>query len=42
MLRARWEAVERFFTGLGFERVELDPSGYRRGRLLALTPHGQA
>ena len=39
MLRARWEAVERFFTGLGFERVELDPSGYRRGRLLALAPH---
>jgi len=42
MLRARWDAVERFFTGLGFERVELDPSGYRRGRLLTLAPHGQA
>jgi pyridinium-3,5-biscarboxylic acid mononucleotide sulfurtransferase len=41
MLRARWEAVEHFFTGLGFERVDLDPSGYRRGRLLALAPHGQ-
>ena len=27
---------------LGFERVELDPSGYRRGRLLTLAPHGGA
>jgi uncharacterized protein len=42
MLRARWEAVERFFAELGFERVELDPEGYRRGRLLALAPHGVA
>jgi pyridinium-3,5-biscarboxylic acid mononucleotide sulfurtransferase len=40
LLRARWDAVERFFAGLGFERVELDPSGYRRGRLLTLAPHG--
>ena len=40
MLRSRWERVERFFTGLGFERVELDPEGYRRGRLLVLAPHG--
>jgi uncharacterized protein len=40
MLRGRWEAVERFFSGLGFERVELDPAGYRRGRLLTLAPHG--
>jgi pyridinium-3,5-biscarboxylic acid mononucleotide sulfurtransferase len=40
LLRARWEGVERFFAGLGFERVELDPSGYRRGGLLALAPHG--
>ena len=37
---ATWEAIERFFAGLGFERVELDPSGYRRGGLLALAPHG--
>lgn len=42
LLRSRWDAVERFFAGLGFERVELDPSGYRRGRLLALAPHGGA
>jgi pyridinium-3,5-biscarboxylic acid mononucleotide sulfurtransferase len=42
MLRSRWEAVERFFEGLGFERVELDPGGYRRGRLLALAPDGSA
>jgi pyridinium-3,5-biscarboxylic acid mononucleotide sulfurtransferase len=40
LLRSRWPSVERFFTGLGFERVELDPSGYRRGRLLTLAPHG--
>jgi uncharacterized protein len=42
LLRARWDAVERFFAGLGFEQVELDPSGYRRGRLLTLAPHGGA
>jgi uncharacterized protein len=42
LLRSRWKAVERFFTGLGFEQVELDPHGYRRGRLLALAPHGGA
>jgi len=42
LLRSRWEAVERFFAGLGFERVELDPAGYRRGRLLALAPNGGA
>ena len=41
LLRSRWPAVERFFAGLGFERVELDPAGYRRGRLLALAPHGE-
>ena len=26
------------FSGLGFEEVELDPAGYRRGGLLALAP----
>jgi uncharacterized protein len=36
-VRAEWEAVERFFSGLGFASVELDPAGYRRGGLLALT-----
>jgi hypothetical protein len=28
--------VGPFFSGLGFDAVELDPRGYRRGRLLAL------
>jgi len=40
LLRSRWEVVERFFVGLGFDRAELDPQGYRRGRLLALAPNG--
>lgn len=31
-----WESVEQVFVGLGFTSVELDPSGYRRGSLLAL------
>jgi uncharacterized protein len=35
-VRSRWPAVERFFTALGFASVELDPEGYRRGRMLAL------
>ena len=38
VLRSRWETVERFFGRLGFERVELAPEGYRRGRLLVLAP----
>jgi pyridinium-3,5-biscarboxylic acid mononucleotide sulfurtransferase len=42
LLRSRWEAVGRFFVGLGFDEVELDPRGYRRGRLLALAPEGSA
>jgi uncharacterized protein len=42
LLRSRWESVGRFFTGLGFDGVELDPAGYRRGRLLALAPDGAA
>jgi uncharacterized protein len=37
-LRTRWGEVERFFAALGFQAVELDPEGYRRGRLLALVP----
>jgi uncharacterized protein len=36
-LRAAWPGVERFFIGLGFASVELDPAGYRRGGLLTLT-----
>jgi uncharacterized protein len=37
-VRARWAEVQQRFGALGFERVELDPEGYRRGRLLALVP----
>jgi len=37
-LRQRWDEVVRTFGGLGFDRVELDPEGYRRGGLLALVP----
>jgi pyridinium-3,5-biscarboxylic acid mononucleotide sulfurtransferase len=37
-LRERWDDVVRTFGALGFERVELDPEGYRRGGLLALVP----
>jgi pyridinium-3,5-biscarboxylic acid mononucleotide sulfurtransferase len=33
-VRGAWAAVEAFFHSLGFASVELDPSGYRRGRLL--------
>jgi uncharacterized protein len=39
-LRSQWDSVDRFFAGLGFDRVELDSQGYRRGRLLALAPDG--
>jgi pyridinium-3,5-biscarboxylic acid mononucleotide sulfurtransferase len=35
-LRSRWDTVGRYFVALGFDSVELDPAGYRRGRLLAL------
>jgi pyridinium-3,5-biscarboxylic acid mononucleotide sulfurtransferase len=42
LLRSRWEVVGRFFAGLGFDDVVLDPEGYRRGRLLALAPDGVA
>lgn len=37
-LREQWDEVVRTFGALGFERVELDPQGYRRGGLLALVP----
>ena len=37
---SQWDAVGHFFAGLGFEGVELDAQGYRRGRLLALAPDG--
>jgi pyridinium-3,5-biscarboxylic acid mononucleotide sulfurtransferase len=35
-LRSAWARVEAVFRSLGFASVELDPSGYRRGRLLAV------
>jgi pyridinium-3,5-biscarboxylic acid mononucleotide sulfurtransferase len=35
-LRANWGAIDAAFAGLGFEAVELDPGGYRRGGLLAI------
>ena len=38
LVRARWEEVRRFFEGLGFDEVGMDPTGYRRGRLLSLVP----
>ena len=41
-VRGEWEAVERFFSGLGFAAVELDPAGYRRGGLLSLTSQSPA
>jgi uncharacterized protein len=37
-LLAQWEAIDTVFAGLGFEMVELDPQGYRRGGLLAIAP----
>ncbi|MEP6573626.1 MAG: ATP-dependent sacrificial sulfur transferase LarE [Gemmatimonadota bacterium] len=37
-LEERWVEVEHFFSGLGFESVELDPLGYRRGSLLLTLP----
>jgi uncharacterized protein len=37
LVEASWEAVDAVFTDLGFVTVELDPNGYRRGGLLAIT-----
>ncbi|MGH7586308.1 MAG: ATP-dependent sacrificial sulfur transferase LarE, partial [Gemmatimonadales bacterium] len=34
--RASWGEIERRLLELGFARAELDPAGYRRGKLLAL------
>ncbi len=38
LVRAEWAAVAEQFETLGFDAVELDPAGYRRGALLALAP----
>lgn len=35
-VRARWDAVAAALRALGFDAVELDPRGYRRGSLLAV------
>ncbi len=40
LVAGAWDAVEAAFRELGFESVELDPRGYRRGSLLTL--EGQA
>jgi uncharacterized protein len=37
-LEGAWAAIEAEFIGLGFDRVELDPRGYRRGGLLSELP----
>jgi pyridinium-3,5-biscarboxylic acid mononucleotide sulfurtransferase len=37
-VREQWPLVETAFSNLGFDQVELDPQGYRRGGLLALAP----
>jgi uncharacterized protein len=37
-VREQWPLVETAFSSLGFDEVELDPQGYRRGGLLALAP----
>ncbi|HXG45972.1 MAG TPA: ATP-dependent sacrificial sulfur transferase LarE [Gemmatimonadales bacterium] len=38
VVAAAWPAVRRAFRTFGFEEVELDPQGYRRGALLVELP----
>lgn len=38
LVERRWDSLETQFRCLGFETVELDPRGYRRGSLLAVLP----
>lgn len=40
-VRAHWEAIDAKLAGMGFEAVELDPEGYRRGGLLAIALRSQ-
>jgi uncharacterized protein len=40
-VRGTWPEIEDRFRSLGFSRVELDPEGYRRGRLLSLAADGE-
>lgn len=37
-VRANWDAIEAAFIRFGFDEIELDPQGYRRGSLLACQP----
>ena len=37
-VRAHWSTIDAVFSDLGFDTVELDPAGYRRGGLLTLAP----
>lgn len=36
LLAEQWTGIEQHLLALGFDRVELDPAGYRRGGLLVL------
>ena len=36
LLTEQWTEIEQHLLALGFDRVELDPAGYRRGGLLVL------
>jgi uncharacterized protein len=40
-LRAQWSSIDAEFASLGFEQVELDPAGYRRGALLTIVSPAQ-
>jgi uncharacterized protein len=42
LVRNAWAAVEARFAELGFQAVELDPQGYRRGGLLRVLEHSGA
>jgi pyridinium-3,5-biscarboxylic acid mononucleotide sulfurtransferase len=37
-LRANWSSIDAAFGSFGFDQVELDPAGYRRGGLLVIAP----
>ena len=37
LIDAQWPAIESALAGFGFGRVERDPTGYRRGKLLPVT-----
>jgi uncharacterized protein len=40
-IRTQWSSIDAEFSGLGFDEVELDPAGYRRGKLLTIAQHPQ-